>query len=198
MRKLHDDNQAEHWEQGRRTLVRFHDVLRLFAATGLLAVLRPAAAACLIIVSTHALNTPSQAQTRRRTQAANAQSGSGERAGEEAAASLVRAVELLQAGRRDEAEPLVRRALSVEPRSADAHTLLGVILDQRGQTREAEAEYRAAIRLRPKSVPARANLGVLLAHEGRYDEAVAAFRAVLADAPGHPQATVNLGVALFN
>src|SRR5256714_2633356 len=180
MRNLHDNNQAERRRRKRRrTLACLRDVLRLSVAV-------------CFIVSLQALG--AWAQTRRRTPAAKAQTGDATRAGGEAAASLARAVELLQAGRRDEAEPLVRRALSAEPRNADAHTLLGVILDQRGRPREAEAEYRTAIRLRPESISARANLGVLLAREGRSDEAVETFEAVLAGVPEHPQATLNLGL----
>ena len=69
--------------------------------------------------------------------------------------------ELLRAGKVDEAEPLVRRALAANPQSADAHTLLGIVLDRRGRAREAEGEYREALRLSPRSVSARVNLGVL-------------------------------------
>jgi Flp pilus assembly protein TadD len=116
---------------------------------------------------------------------------------EEEAALLVRALELLRAGKVEEAEPLVRRALKVGPSNADAHALLGVILDQRGRAREAEAAYRAALRLKPTAVAPRANLGVLLARAGRAAEAAAEFEAVLRAAPGHPQATFNLGLALF-
>ena len=59
--------------------------------------------------------------------------GGAARAAEDASALLVRALELLRAGRAAEAEPLVRRALAAEPGNADAHALLGLILDQRGR-----------------------------------------------------------------
>src|SRR5437762_10698911 len=107
---------------------------------------------------------------------------------------LVRAVEALQAGRLDEAEPLLRRAAAVAPTNADAHSLLGALLDQRGRTAEAERAYRTALTLNPRHVAARANLGVLLARTDRADEAISTFEEVLKLAPEHPQATYNLGL----
>ncbi|HMF58231.1 MAG TPA: tetratricopeptide repeat protein [Pyrinomonadaceae bacterium] len=110
------------------------------------------------------------------------------------AALLREAAELLQAGRIDEAEPLVRRAVAVAPQTADAHNLLGAILDQRGRTEDAEREYREALRLNPRSISARANLGVLLARTNRSDQAIQMFESVLTELPDHPQAVMNLGL----
>lgn len=110
-------------------------------------------------------------------------------------ASLLReAAGLMQAGKLDEAEPLLRRAITLAPSNADAHNLLGVILDQRGQNAAAEREYTEALRLNPRALSARANLGVLLARTGRADEAIKSFEAVLREAPDHPQASLNLGL----
>src|SRR5437870_4186373 len=110
------------------------------------------------------------------------------------AAELRRAAELLQSGKPDEAEPILRRVIVSNPDNADAHNLLGVILDQRGQTRAAEREYRTSLRLNPNAISAIANLGVLLAHTKRDDEAIKIFEAVLRAAPDHLQATFNLGL----
>src|SRR5713101_7743408 len=60
---------------------------------------------------------------------------------EDVALLLNEAALLLQQGKLDEAEPLLRRAAAVEPANADAHNLLGVILDQQGRTEAAEREY---------------------------------------------------------
>src|ERR1700737_20829 len=57
---------------------------------------------------------------------------------EEVASLLQEAALLLQTGKLDDAEPLVRRALAAAPSNADAHNLLGVILDQRGNLAQAE------------------------------------------------------------
>jgi len=73
---------------------------------------------------------------------------------------LREAASLLQAGKLDEAEPLLRRAIAAAPSNADAHNLLGTILDQHGQTKAAEREYLAALRLNSRATSARANLGV--------------------------------------
>ncbi len=107
---------------------------------------------------------------------------------------LRQAVGLLQAGRLDEAEPLLRRALQVAPQNADAHNLLGTIFDQRGRAAEAEHEYREALRLNPSSISAQANLGVLFARTNRSGQAILILESVLRAAPDHPQATSNLGL----
>jgi tetratricopeptide (TPR) repeat protein len=107
---------------------------------------------------------------------------------------LREAASFLQAGKLDDAEPLVRRAIAGEPSNADAHNLLGTILDQRGQAQAAEREYRAALHFNSRSASARTTLGVLLARTGRSDAAVEAFEAVLAQVPDHPQATINLAL----
>jgi Flp pilus assembly protein TadD len=113
---------------------------------------------------------------------------------EDVASMLRKAALLLQAGKLNEAEPLLRRAVAVAPSNADAHTLLGTILDQRDQTQAAEREYLQALRFNPKSITARANLGVLLARTGRSEAAAQAFEAVLSAVPDHPQATINLAL----
>jgi tetratricopeptide (TPR) repeat protein len=113
---------------------------------------------------------------------------------EDVALMLLQAVSLLQAGKLDEAEPLVRRALAAAPSNPDAHNLLGTILDQRGQLQAAEREYLAALRFNPRSTSARANLGVLLARTGRSEAAVETFESVLREIPDHPQATLNLAL----
>src|SRR3989442_1883181 len=109
-------------------------------------------------------------------------------------ADLRRATDLLQLGKLDEAERILRHVLATSPGNADAHNLLGIVMDQRGKTTEAEREYQAAIRLNPNGVSAMANLGVLLARTNRSDEAIRTFESVLRAAPDHPQATLNLGL----
>src|SRR5262245_16280543 len=109
-----------------------------------------------------------------------------------AAAELRRAAELLQSGKIDEAEPVLRHVLASDPKNADAHNLLGIVFDQRSKTGEAEREYRMALRFNPNSLSAMANLGVLLARTHREGEAIKMFESVLHTAPEHPQATINL------
>ena len=112
----------------------------------------------------------------------------------EAAAELRRAAELMQSGKIDEAEPILRRVIVSNPNNADAHNLLGVVFDQKGRTQAAEREFRTSISLNPKGVSAMANLGVLLAHAKRDDEAIKTFEAVLRAAE-EPDALQHLGHA---
>src|SRR5215472_2383621 len=60
--------------------------------------------------------------------------------------------QLLQEGRLDEAENTARAGISAEPRNAESHALLGVVLSHRGKQDEAERELRTALRLSPRSV----------------------------------------------
>jgi len=110
------------------------------------------------------------------------------------AAELRQAASLLQLGKPEEAEPILRRVVLHTPGNSDAHNLLGIILDQRQQFKEAEQQYRDALRLNESSISPRANLGVLLVRTGRSEEAIKAFESVLQLSPHHPQATVNLGL----
>src|SRR5262245_47134854 len=107
--------------------------------------------------------------------------------------ALSEAGALVQAGRLQEAEAATRKILTTHPRSAEAHSLLGVILDQRGLAAEAEKEYGAALRLKPNLVSALSNLGVLLAKTNRANEAIAKFEEVLRIDPKHEGAIFNLG-----
>jgi superkiller protein 3 len=107
---------------------------------------------------------------------------------------LQRAAELLQSGKLDEAESILRHVIRANPKNADAHNLLGAVMDQRGKPVEAEREYRTALRFNPNSISAMANLGVLLAHTQREAEAEKVFASVLRLSPQHAQATINLGL----
>ena len=107
---------------------------------------------------------------------------------------VARCARLLQSGKPDDAERILRQVLTTASQNSDAHNLLGIILDQQGKVAEAEREYRAAIRFKPSNVSAIANLGVLLAHANRSAEAIKTFESVLRMVPDHPQATLNLGL----
>lgn len=109
------------------------------------------------------------------------------------AAALQEAAAHLQAGRLREAEVVARQMIKDNPRHADAHSLLGVILDQQQQIAAAENEYRTALRLNPNLVSALSNLGVLLARTQRAGEAITTLEKVVRLAPAHPQANFNLG-----
>jgi serine/threonine-protein kinase len=77
------------------------------------------------------------------------------------------------------AEEAVRHltaALAVRPRSAMAHTSLGIALHAQGKLDEAITEYLEAIRLRPDYALAHCNLGQALKQQGRFREALDELR----------------------
>ena len=144
------------------------------------------ACSCCVLATVEA-----SARQRRRTNApAPGRQQTSTRGGD---SPLVRdAAALLEAGRVEEAEVAARGAVNADPRDAQAHALLGVILEQRGRHDEAERELRESLRLDPKSTGALTNLGVLLVRTNRADEAAKTFEEVLRLAPGHAQAAYDL------
>jgi tetratricopeptide (TPR) repeat protein len=69
-----------------------------------------------------------------------------------------------------------RRALGVNPQSAEAYSLLGSALDQAGKTREAEEALRKAVSLKPDFAEGYFHLGNFLKSQKRTSEAEEAFR----------------------
>ena len=103
---------------------------------------------------------------------------------------------LARAGRTEEALARYRRAISFNPRYADAHFNLAVNLDRLGRTAEARAGYLEAIRCDPRHAAAQNNLGQLSARQGKYEEAIAYFRDALQNNPNLTQAHISLGIVL--
>ena len=100
-----------------------------------------------------------------------------------------------QAGRIQEAEPLYRQVLALEPDHPDALHLLGLIYRQTGRARQGVALLHRAVALRPSNPQYLANLGILLATLGQTDEAIATYRSALALRP-QAETFYNLGNAL--
>jgi tetratricopeptide (TPR) repeat protein len=71
----------------------------------------------------------------------------------------------------NEAREQARRALSIDPNSAEAHTSLGFAYHLRGQLVDAQREYRLAIQLNTQEWLAHRLLGAVLAREGNYKAA---------------------------
>lgn len=104
---------------------------------------------------------------------------------------------LLEAGRIDPALVQLRRAVRIEPTSADAHFNLGVVLAKAGNPVEARTAYEAALRLRAHYPEAANNLGNLRLAEQRWGEAEQWYRAAIAQRPDYAEAQVNLSMALL-
>jgi tetratricopeptide (TPR) repeat protein len=91
--------------------------------------------------------------------------------GESTASTAHEAEALIQAGRMDEAEALLRGAVASDPSDADALVLLAGLELWRGDPDESEVLLRRAVEAVPDHPTALNNLGNLLVDAGRFDEA---------------------------
>jgi len=85
----------------------------------------------------------------------------------------------------EEAEKLLREALSLDLFFGPAHNNLGVLLLERGDLYEAANEFEWARNLMPGHPDPRHNLAVTLERAGQLDGAKEAYQAALAVNPGH-------------
>jgi protein O-GlcNAc transferase len=102
----------------------------------------------------------------------------------------------LQQGRFQEADGLLRRALKIDQKSADAQHALACALVGLGHANEAIEHYEAAIALRPDFPEAHNNIGYAFQVTGRYDEMMAHYQRALAIRPQYAEARNNIGNAL--
>lgn len=125
---------------------------------------------------------------------------SGESRGEsvasrmEAQSSYSRGCELEEVDPR-EARAAYAKALSLDPRHADAHVNLGRLLHESGDAAAAEAHYRSSLALRPDDATAAFNLGVALEDLGRDLDAIEAYENAVTLDPEHSDAYFNLAGA---
>lgn len=75
----------------------------------------------------------------------------------------------------------LNKALSADPRHADAHTVIAVLYERIGNNAKAEEHYRRAVQLKPASGNENNNNGAFLCKLGRFDEAVPYFEKAVAD-----------------
>jgi Tfp pilus assembly protein PilF len=111
--------------------------------------------------------------------------------------ALVRdALAHLEAGRADEAERLLYRALALQPESAEIHNNLGNALRRAGRVEGAINAYRSAIALAPGLAAAHFNLGLATLQRGEAAAAAQCFRTALKAQPDLADAHLNLGFLL--
>lgn len=103
-----------------------------------------------------------------------------------------------RAGRLDEAEPLYRAVLKLQPDHFGAVHYLGLTCTQQRKFDEAVALLQRAVALNPQSAEARTNLGIALAAVQRPDEAIAQYEQAIALQPDRAEARNNLGIVLQN
>jgi tetratricopeptide (TPR) repeat protein len=96
----------------------------------------------------------------------------------------------------DEAIIELRKAITLEPRSARAYSGLGLALRAQRNLPESTAAYQEAIRLDPDLIDAHNGLAVVLANQGKLNEAVAEFREIIRVDPDSAIGYYNLAYAL--
>ena len=106
------------------------------------------------------------------------------------------ALQLFQAGRRNEALTVIDSAINAGTQDPALYNLKGLIAGELGRDSEAERSFRDVIRLSPKSAMGYNNLGVLLSKLGRHEEAANAFREAHALDPQNFNALLGLGTSL--
>jgi len=101
-------------------------------------------------------------------------------------------LQLMQAGRIQEAIDSFQRAIQLKPDLADAHSDLGAAYNKVNRTQEAVGEFEQAIQLNPKMARAHYNLGNAYDRLGRFREAIAAYEQAQRLTPDDPEIYVNL------
>jgi Tfp pilus assembly protein PilF len=92
------------------------------------------------------------------------------------------------------AEALLRKALSLNPASADAHNQLGALMNRKGNFGEAMKNYRTAIKLEPSNEKAHFALANVLLRERQFDDALRHYREAVKIHPNFAEAHQNLGL----
>lgn len=98
-----------------------------------------------------------------------------------ARARVAIAAEYLQKGQPELAQQSLQRALELDPKSAEAYNIMGVLLERDDSLVKAEQSYRKALSLNADYPQARNNYGVLLFRLKRYKEAMEQFSAAAND-----------------
>lgn len=102
-----------------------------------------------------------------------------------------RAHEYFQAGRWEDAERELRRALERDPARADWHTNLGLVLAAAGRAEESLACYRRAFELNPEDGGTALLAGTTLLRLGRAEESIAWLEAAGRLEPGRVDSLVH-------
>jgi predicted O-linked N-acetylglucosamine transferase (SPINDLY family) len=104
-------------------------------------------------------------------------------------------VSLLNQGK--DALNALRKAATLLPDDAAAHSNLGIALGSLGQLGEAVASYRRALEIKPDHAEAHCNLGNALQALGQLEEVATCYRRALEIKPNLVEAHYNLGTILI-
>ena len=91
------------------------------------------------------------------------------------------AQEYLKRGSLEIARDKLKRALELDPYSAQAHTVSGFLNETIKEHVQAELHYRRAVELQPKNGDMSNNFASFLCRQARYDEAEAMYQRAFAD-----------------
>ena len=105
------------------------------------------------------------------------------------------AVGLIDRGRYDEAERVLRRALDADVAYGPAHNSLGKVYFQQGKLYQAAWEFQYAAKLMPYQPEPRNNLGLVFERVGKLDEAVGWYERATTLEPDNPLLLGNLARA---
>lgn len=109
---------------------------------------------------------------------------------------MQRALQLHQAGRRQEAEGLYRQVLGQQPNHAAALHFLGLLLHQTGRSDEGLDLIEQSVTLQPRNADFLNNMGTVMRDLGRVAAAVDFFRGAVEIRPDQLAARDNLGSLL--
>ncbi|MCW5979875.1 MAG: tetratricopeptide repeat protein [Bryobacteraceae bacterium] len=101
-----------------------------------------------------------------------------------------------KAGRFAEAEGLYRRVLTIEPRHADSHHLLGLLAGEAGNYPLAVACIGRAIQFKPWEPLYYRNLGLALHRDQRYEQAIICYSKAIELEPNHAETLLRMGRSL--
>ena len=102
----------------------------------------------------------------------------------------------IKAGDWTAARAAFEAALKKNPKQADAHYYLGLVMDKTGDRPAAEKSYKTALDLQPDLQEAAENLTAIYVEGQKYDEAIAIAKKALARNSKNAEMQLNLAAAL--
>jgi len=149
----------------------------------------------------HLLATAGSPAARQSAGAAEVPEGAQDKAGHAKSGSfkqlLAQGNDCFGRGQYAQAISYYQEAVTLKPRSADAHNNLGAVLYKLDRYSEAAEHFRQALKFRPDYPEALNNLGALLQWQGYYAESETALRRALKLRPNYVDARSLLGKTLL-
>ncbi len=95
---------------------------------------------------------------------------------------------LFNDGKLNEAEPLLRQMIAIDPGYADVHNKMGIICSMKGELREASAHFEKALEINPRYTEASLNLAITYNDLGEFEKAQEVFTMAAQIAQSAPNA----------